>query len=96
MVHTTLDCVWGFTQVGLSERAQEILTLTTTRGLLRPLVLCFGPKQGPSIFQSLMDQTFGKLEGPEGEDFCTVFIDDLHFGTEEQAGESELSVSGLC
>ena len=88
-LHTTLDCVWGFTQCALTERAQEILTLTTTRGLHRPLVLVFGPKQGPSIFQGLMDSTFRGVKGPQEEDFHTIFIDDVHIGTERYEGDTE-------
>ena len=61
-LHTKMDCVWGFTQIGIDERTQKLLTLVTTRGLLRPKVLNFGAKQGPAIFQSLMDSTFGDLK----------------------------------
>ena len=44
-LHSTLDCIWGFTQVPIDEATQRLLSLTTRRGLLRPLVLYFGPKQ---------------------------------------------------
>ena len=44
-LHTKMDCVWGFTQIGIAESTQELLTLVCTRGLLRPKVLYFGAKQ---------------------------------------------------
>eukprot|EP00969_Alexandrium_andersonii_P241266 10652673-Alexandrium_andersonii.AAC.1 len=33
--HTVLDMVWGFSQIRLSERAQQILTIATPFGLKR-------------------------------------------------------------
>ena len=72
----------GFTQLELSEEAQRIFTLTTKRGMLRPLVLFFGAKQGPSIFQKLMDWTFGDVRGDDGEEFHSVFMDDCTLSTE--------------
>lgn len=33
--HSTLDMVWGVTQVPLSDQAQNILTICTRRGLFR-------------------------------------------------------------
>ena len=33
-LHSNCDCVWGFTQIGISKETQECLTLVATRGLL--------------------------------------------------------------
>ena len=33
--HTTMDMVWGFSQLELTERAQRILTIVTRQGLRR-------------------------------------------------------------
>ena len=48
--HTSLDCVWGFTQLPVDEETSKILALVTRRSMLLPKVLYFGPKQGPGIF----------------------------------------------
>jgi len=69
VLHTALDCIWGFTQLPISERAAEVFSLVTRRGILRPKVLYFGAKQGPAIFQALMDNTFGDLRDEDGEEF---------------------------
>ena len=82
-LHTKMDCVWGFTQIGIDQSTQELLTLVSTRGLLRPKVLYFGAKQGPAIFQSLMDSTFGDLRDDLGEPFHACFIDDVLVSTEQ-------------
>ena len=81
-VHTGLGCVWGFTQIGKDEDTQVLLALVCTRGLLRPKVLYFGAKQGPAIFQGLMDTTFGDLKDDLGENFSACFIDDFSNSTE--------------
>ena len=73
-LHTKMDCVWGFTQIAIDEKAQELLTLVTTRGLLRPKVLYFGAKQGPAIFQSLMGSTFGDLKDDLGAPFLRALL----------------------
>ena len=87
-----LDCIWGFTQVGLDQASHELLTLTCRRGLLRPLVLYFGPKQGPSIFQGLMCTVFGGLRDEDGEEFCSAFIDDVNVSTvKAHTGETDES-----
>ena len=80
---TNCDCVWGFTQIPIDEATQELLTLTTRRGLLHPHVLYFGAKQGPSIFQRLMDMTFGGLRDEAGDEFTSIFIDDVNIATEK-------------
>ena len=79
---STLDCIWGFTQVGVTPETSDLLALTTRRGLLKPEVLYFGPKQGPGIFQMLMDATFGHLRGDQEEEFHCIFIDDVNIATE--------------
>ena len=57
--------------------------------MLKPLVLYFGPKQGPAIFQSLMDQTFGNLRDQAGEEFAAIFMDDVCLSTEGYDGDTD-------
>ncbi len=76
VVHSSFDCVWGFTQLGIDENTSKILALVTRRGLLLPKVLFFGPKQGPGIFQGLADSVLGKVRDTDGSEFVSVFVDD--------------------
>ena len=46
-LHSTLDCIWGFTQIEIDASTAELLQLVCRRGILRPKVLLFGAKQGP-------------------------------------------------
>ena len=75
-VHSSFDCVWGFTQVGITPKISEILALNTRRGLLLPKVVHFGPKQGPGIFQALVDSEFGHLKDSAGNEYVSAFVDD--------------------
>ena len=88
VLHTSVDCVWGFTQIGLHEDAQKMLALCTRRGLLVPKVLYVGPKQGPGIFQGLVDSTFGHLRDEDNQEFVTAFVDDCTVSTEGYGNES--------
>ena len=36
-----------------------------------------------------MDSTFRGVKGPQEEDFHTIFIDDVHIGTERYEGDNE-------
>jgi len=77
----------------LDNATSEFLTLTTTRGLLRPCVLVFGPKQGPAIMQQLLDTALETdqegqlpLRDEGGELIACAFIDDLHIGAQDYIG----------
>ena len=61
----------------------------TRRGLMFPLVLYFGAKQGPGIFQRVMDQTFGHIRDADGEIFHAIFIDDVTIATEAWDGDTD-------
>ena len=68
---------------------QERLALVCRRGLLFPLVMFFGAKQGPGAFQQLMDTTFGDLRDENNESFHSVFIDDCSVFTDAWDDESD-------
>ena len=87
--HTSLDCVWGFTQLPIDEETSRILALNTRRGILVPKVLYFGPKQGPAIFQAFADSVLGHVRGPEGEECVTVFVDNCTISTTKEKGETD-------
>ena len=85
-LHTSVDCVWGFTQIGVTEGTSKPLALITRRGLLLPKVLYFGPKQGPGIFHGLVDETVGPLRDDKGEQFLTAFVGDCTVSTDGVRG----------
>jgi len=89
---TTMDCVWGFTQCAVTPETSDLLALVTRRGMLKPLVLFFGPKQGPGVFQSLMDTTFGGLRDDSGEEFHAIFMDDVTIMTGAWDGDTDEDV----
>ena len=88
-IHTTLDCIWGFTQIGIDDKTADILQLVCRRGILRPKVLFFGPKQGPGLFQSFMDSCFSDLRDSDGQEFASIFLDDVSLSTEGYEGDSD-------
>ena len=88
-VISVLDAVWAFTQMKVSDNTSKLLALVSRRGLLLPLVLNFGAKQGPSAFQNMMDRTFGRLRDDDGEEFHAIFIDDVNISTEGYSGDSD-------
>ena len=89
---STADCIWGFTQCSVSKKTSDLLALITRRGMLKPLVVYFGAKQGPGVFQSLMDQTFGNLLDDEGCEFPAIFIDDVTIMTISWDGDDDDAV----
>ena len=48
--HSSLDCVWGFTQLPVDEETSKLLALVTRRGILLPKVLFFGPNKVLEFF----------------------------------------------
>ena len=88
-IHSTLDLVWGFNQLEIDKSTGELLQLVTRRGILRPKVLFFGPKQGPGLFQGFMDHVFGGLRDKRGDEYCSIFMDDVSISTEGFEGDSD-------
>ena len=87
-VHSSLDCVWGFTQIGISPELSTLLALDTRRGLLLPKVLYFGPKQGPGTLQGSVDSSFGHLRDDDGDVFASALVDDCNISTPGYGDES--------
>ena len=88
-IHSTLDAVWGFSQLEVDESTAELLQTVARRGILRPRVLYMGPKQGPGLFQSFMDASFRPVRGPDEEEFLSIFMDDICISTEAYEGDSD-------
>ena len=74
-----LDCVKGFNQVPLTQRAKSYLVMITPEGLFKFRVMTFGPKNAPKWFQHIMDTI---LEEGRRKGYVFVYIDDLFVGSD--------------
>lgn len=79
----------GFTHIGVDEPTAEMFQRVARRGISRPRVLYMGPKQGPGIVQSFMDESVRDVRGPGGEELLSIFIDDICVSTEANDGETD-------
>lgn len=69
-----IDLKGAYLQLEVSEESRELLTINTLRGLYRYKRMALGIKNGPSIFQSVMDQILSRLDRV----FC--YQDDILIG----------------
>ena len=58
---STLDALAGFTQLEIEPKEQEKLAFRTHRGLWQFVRMPFGYKNGPSIFQRIMQNVLAHL-----------------------------------
>ena len=72
-VLSSLDALSGFTQLELAEEDVEKTAFRTHRGLFQFKRLPFGLRNGPSIFQRVMQS----ILAPYLWIFCLVYIDDI-------------------
>lgn len=70
---TTLDALAGFTQLTLTDNAAEKLAFRTHRGLWQFRRMPFGFRNGPSVFQRVMQNVLA----PFLWIFALVYIDDI-------------------
>ena len=70
---TTLDALSGFTQLTLSDSAAEKLAFRTHRGLWQFRRMPFGYRNGPAVFQRIMQN----ILAPFLWIFALVYIDDI-------------------
>ena len=66
------DCKSGFWQIRLAEESIGCTAFTCPEGHFEWLVMPFGLKNAPSIFQRKIDQIFKKYDN-----FCIVYVDDI-------------------
>ncbi|XP_062704249.1 uncharacterized protein K02A2.6-like [Aedes albopictus] len=69
-----IDLRGAYQQLKVSENSQQYLTINTHIGLFQYVRLPFGVATAPSIFQSIMDQILGDIEG------CVTYLDDALIG----------------
>ncbi|RWS20167.1 Transposon Ty3-I Gag-Pol polyprotein-like protein, partial [Leptotrombidium deliense] len=68
---TVLDLKKGFLQLELDEESSDLCAFNTPFGRYKFKNLAFGIKSAPEVFQQIMDEVFGDIEG------VSVYIDDL-------------------
>ena len=66
------DCKSGFWQIKLDEESIPWTAFSCSEGHFEWLVMPFGLKNAPQVFQARMDRIFKKISN-----FCIVFIDDI-------------------
>ncbi|BBG94330.1 transposable element gene [Prunus dulcis] len=66
------DCKSEFWQIRLAEESIKWIAFIYPEGHFEWLVMPFGLKNAPSIFQRKMDQIFKKYDN-----FCSVYVDDI-------------------
>ena len=71
--YTLIDCNWGFWNIALEEGSIMYTAFICPRGIFEFLVLPFGIKNSPSIFQRAMDFVFGKLYA----NGTKIYVDDI-------------------
>ena len=71
-VFSKLDAKFGFWQVMMNPNSIHLTAFEAPQGHYEWLVMPFGLKQAPSIFQRKMDNIFKQVA-----DFCVVYIDNI-------------------
>ncbi|QED42803.1 ORF3 [Dioscorea badnavirus A] len=85
-IYSKFDLKSGFHQVAMDPKSIEWTAFWVPEGLYEWLVMPFGLKNAPAVFQRKMDNCFRGTE-----DFIAVYIDDiLVFSQDEQAHEGHL------
>ena len=72
-IKSLLDAYSGFSHLLLSIAMQRLLTIVTSKGLMRWTTLPFGPKNAPPEFQAAVNEIFQELI-PR---YLRIFVDDL-------------------
>lgn len=70
---STFDANSGFHQIPIEEKDREKLAFRTHEGLFQYKRMPFGIRNGPSIFQRIMDQVLGNAKWS----YALVYIDDI-------------------
>ena len=72
--YAKLDLKDGFHQLGMDEKSKWIIAFVTLNGLYDWIVVPFGVKNGPAIYQKTIKAILIEYEGR----ICIVFIDDIN------------------
>ena len=91
--YSKFDCTSGFWQIKMEEKSVQYTAFSAPGGLYEWLVLPFGLKNAPSIYQRRMDTIFNPYK-----EFLVVYIDDVLVcsDTKEQHREHIIKFVKLC
>ena len=74
---STLDLASGYWQVQVHPNSMEKTAFITHQGLYEFMVMPFGLKNAPAVFQRLMQQVLRGLNPDDGVPFVSVYLDDI-------------------
>ena len=83
---TKMDLRWGYNNVRIKEGDEWKVAFMTLEGSFEPMVMFFGLKNSPAIFQVMMNEVLRDLINT-GK--VAVFIDNVIVGTESEEGHDE-------
>ena len=69
-IFSKFDCKFGFWQIKLEEESIPLTAFSTPQGQYEWVVMHFGLKNAPQIFQRMMEKIF-----KEFHEFCIVYVD---------------------
>ena len=88
---STLDLKSGYWQIRISADSQEKTAFITHQGLYQFKVMPFGVTNAPAVFQRLMQQVLTGLQTSSGNDFVSVYLDDVIVFSETLQDHTEQS-----
>ena len=74
---STLDLKSGYWQIRVSADSQEKTAIITHQGLYQFRVMPFGVTNAPAVFQRLMQRVGLQTSSAHGNDFVSVYLDDV-------------------
>ena len=86
-VFTKMDLRWGYNNVRIKEGDEWKAAFTTHIGSYEPVVMFFGMKNSPAMFQGMMNEI---LRNMINEGKVVAFVDDVLIETETKKGHDEL------
>jgi len=91
-IRSTLDIKWGYHNLMLAKRCQEILTFVTAVGSYKYIRLPFGLATAGSLFQRYMNKCLDEWLWRE----AIAVVDDIAIGTETIESHLEVVIKILC
>ena len=74
---STMDLASGFWQIQMEPDSREKTAFVTPQGLYEFLVMPFGLKNAPAVFQRLMQKVLSGLNPDSGKQFVAAYLDDI-------------------
>ena len=74
---STMDLASGFWQIQMEPDSREKTAFVTPQGLYEFLVMPFGLKNAPAVFQRLMQKVLSGLNPDSGKQFVAAYLDNI-------------------